>query len=819
MAVGGNSAIDRRGGAARERVSDGHVETASFRRAWRRLNEHPGHHLLVGSSGHGKSHALQLAGDLLTAREGAVVGDLDRSPSEADVLVLDDAHLRPPHEVRNLCSEASERGGRVLLAAAPDPEWRRRLIDDSPSAPPITVTSLEPWDAADVLEVSGNDAALADLTPTAASTLVTDSAGIPWLVMAELRGDSAAATLHRLRDLPDEDHDLLIALACGRTTGQHRGFDHLIAAGLLSFEGTVPLLVRRAVVRHGPQHRVAQHMGATLDGADSSGDESLVGIAEELVGSGLRDARLARIVERSADALLDRDPEGSADRYQSAIGAGGDVHRLSLKSAEARALAGDVAGALTALESIEPSTSTSYLRIATTLSVLGRQPERAGALWQWARGEDIGSLGWVSRATGAYALFGVGDIDGARSVLADARPEPPSAAVSLARRMTEGVSGSLVGDGRASLPALIDAAAAMSGLRNTILFPDHPAALAALLCLGSGDVAMAESVLAQAHSDQTLSKADRSRVNALRAWVAMTSNRFADAERHLQGVDHGIRRDEPWLRAIRIGLARRRDDIPELTRLWAAGRSDLLAHPEDLYALLPLGELGLAGARMHDFGIVDEAWARAIGLLNRVGDPPAWSATFHWYGVQAAILRERPKALAPHASSLMTASRTSPYAARLATAARVWVAALGGHVDTVEVDAAARALGQVGQGWEGARLAAHAAARADSRRDAAQLMECARDLRPDLSATEPVAPAIGQGRGPVAAGGIELTAREREVVELVLAGLTYREIGARLFLSAKTVEHHMARIKRRSDATNRGDLLRQLAATLDQSGD
>ena len=39
-----------------------------------------------------------------------------------------------------------------------------------------------------------------------------------------------------------------------------------------------------------------------------------------------------------------------------------------------------------------------------------------------------------------------------------------------------------------------------------------------------------------------------------------------------------------------------------------------------------------------------------------------------------------------------------------------------------------------------------------------------------------------------------LTAREREVLELVRAGLTNAEIGARLFISAKTAEHHVGRV-------------------------
>jgi DNA-binding NarL/FixJ family response regulator len=42
-----------------------------------------------------------------------------------------------------------------------------------------------------------------------------------------------------------------------------------------------------------------------------------------------------------------------------------------------------------------------------------------------------------------------------------------------------------------------------------------------------------------------------------------------------------------------------------------------------------------------------------------------------------------------------------------------------------------------------------------------------------------------------------LTEREREVLHLLAQGLTNREIGTRLFLSAKTVEHHVGAVLRK----------------------
>jgi DNA-binding CsgD family transcriptional regulator len=63
-----------------------------------------------------------------------------------------------------------------------------------------------------------------------------------------------------------------------------------------------------------------------------------------------------------------------------------------------------------------------------------------------------------------------------------------------------------------------------------------------------------------------------------------------------------------------------------------------------------------------------------------------------------------------------------------------------------------------------------------------------------------------------------LSEREREVAELVLTGLTYRQIGERLFISAKTVEHHVARMRQRLDVTSRDELFAQLRMFIGASG-
>jgi DNA-binding CsgD family transcriptional regulator len=57
-----------------------------------------------------------------------------------------------------------------------------------------------------------------------------------------------------------------------------------------------------------------------------------------------------------------------------------------------------------------------------------------------------------------------------------------------------------------------------------------------------------------------------------------------------------------------------------------------------------------------------------------------------------------------------------------------------------------------------------------------------------------------------------LTPREIEIVRLVVAGRTYREIAGELFVSEKTVSSHISNVLRKTGSTNRIDLARRAAA-------
>lgn len=82
-----------------------------------------------------------------------------------------------------------------------------------------------------------------------------------------------------------------------------------------------------------------------------------------------------------------------------------------------------------------------------------------------------------------------------------------------------------------------------------------------------------------------------------------------------------------------------------------------------------------------------------------------------------------------------------------------------------------------------------------------------------LSAKEAVAYALRGRKGAdrPTSGWESLTAAEREVVRLVGEGLTNPEVGRRLFISPRTVGHHLRHAFDKLGVRSRGALIRELA--------
>jgi DNA-binding CsgD family transcriptional regulator len=276
-----------------------------------------------------------------------------------------------------------------------------------------------------------------------------------------------------------------------------------------------------------------------------------------------------------------------------------------------------------------------------------------------------------------------------------------------------------------------------------------------------------------------------------------------------------------WAAALHTAIARRAGDAGALQKHWHAAMEVLAEYSLDLFALLPLGELWVAAARMRQVDRLRHSLEQAFGLLEALGNPSLWAVPLHWAGVHAGILANSPEAVAPHGQALSTAAAESTLARALSGAGRTWLRVLAAQVDADEVTAAARSLSNVGLTSDATRLAGQAALQAPDGRVSGAMLQLGRDLK--LGAGPAEAPVAPEAEASSAAphhppAGSPLSDREREVAELLLLGMPYRDIGGQLFISAKTVEHHVARIRRRLGAGSRSEMLSMLRAMLAPQG-
>ena len=72
---------------------------------------------------------------------------------------------------------------------------------------------------------------------------------------------------------------------------------------------------------------------------------------------------------------------------------------------------------------------------------------------------------------------------------------------------------------------------------------------------------------------------------------------------------------------MRIGLARRTDDLANLVRAWNDARQTVAGMPVDLIGLPALAELTIAAARLHESHFIAEPLASAWTLIDATARP------------------------------------------------------------------------------------------------------------------------------------------------------------------------------------------------------
>ena len=513
--------------------------------------------------------------------------------------------------------------------------------------------------------------------------------------------------------------------------------------------------------------------------------------------------------------------------------------------------------------------------VATVMAHRG-QMGRAADLYRWLGKERIGAAApMAALALIAVGEPGEARVFLEKNL---ARRSPTMLAGAMAS-LSDGLQSSLSGSPTSALSALNRAATSFESTVGTSALLDSPAALTGLVAIHVGEFDLAESVLRRAIDQQGASAFARTRHLLLLAWIAMLRGQEMQAGAFLaQALPQGRvpePRDAIFAAALDVGLARRSGDSAALARAWHSSREAILLQPIDLFVLLPLGEFFVAAAMMGESRLLDTQLSQALSLLDRLGNPQVWSNPLHWCAFQAAAVSESTAAMANavqllnrdsspcgfgdssslsleyldnghshsvdshsgHSHSVDSHSGHSHngYSRALARAACSWSAAISGEIDAEEVQNAAAGLQGFGLGFEAALLLGEAATRSPDRRAAASLLHQARTIREGRSVPG-IAPAMvtfAAGPDPRTSArpavpvptvdapevhpspGAVLSGRELQVARLLLRNQTYREIGERLFISPKTVEHHVARMKQRIGASRRSDLFSQLRELTD----
>ncbi|MGR0220509.1 LuxR C-terminal-related transcriptional regulator [Agromyces sp. ZXT2-6] len=812
-----------------------------------------------GPGGSGKSTLLERMAAELDAGGARVVHGIEPDTELAVdagatpvVILVDDAEQLATGELSVLDRVVGDDLAHLVVAFRPSPSAPVAHVLDH-AGRRHSMVMLHPLSAAEVM-VRSSEVFGAAVQPSVIDRILDLTAGNPRLVDlalvavrddgwglevdAHVPGQVLAHVAEELDGLDRPTREFVLALAVGfsasgpafATAPRFAQADTLAlmqaarASGLAGADGRLTPLVRAAVLRVALPDEAWSLRRELVDAIEASGmplDDAALSLAEQ----GFRDGRVASALERAGDELLRTDPAEAGRRYAAAVAAGADPTALEARRASAAWAAGDIRDAERLIDRLLARAGSPD--VCRAVEVAAAVWARQGLLRQSA--EAYERLAGDECAFGPLAVVGLaatGALERATTLQATgdrvAYPTSSHMAIDL---MADGLLRLLDDDPDRALASLLSASSVLSEADAATALPEVPAVLAAQVALALGELSIADDVLSSAIEAGQGGPAFSARLQLMRGMVSLRADRPLHAREHLaaamaDAAAHPLGlRDELLASALRVGLARHQGEIPDLVRAWEAARHSIAGMRPDLTTLPALAELVVAAARLGEMHLVDAHLTEVWRILDDVGHPGPLTTALHWTEIESGLLRNDAAAVERHAESLdaRVGDRT---AQRLARAARTWAAALAGEVDVEAVEHSARELRAAGYPWDAARLAGHAAARAAEHQDSLRLLALARSLHPDESRPAGLARAdrsASSGTTSSAPGrdDARLSAREREVARLVLEGKTYAEIGEAIFISPRTAEHHIARIRRRLGATNRSDLIAKLRTALE----
>ena len=367
-----------------------------------------------------------------------------------------------------------------------------------------------------------------------------------------------------------------------------------------------------------------------------------------------------------------------------------------------------------------------------------------------------------------------------------------------------GVSLLAVGDVSEALSLFGSGADDFDRIQPTVPLGITPHLLGALGALLVGDLVAVDMFTAQAISNQAGGPGELLGHQAVRAYGQVMGGQYTEAMDLLRSNpptdnagDAPNHRDRLLLAGLDAAIARRSGDTARLRSAWARAQAALLRPSASWYLIDIYADLLTAGARLGDERRVEPVLNQLIDQSNRLPNQGPGRAAGSWLGLQIGIARKDNEAVESAARALQTSAAKDQRSMARMEGASVWAQLVKAEVVEDQVVGAAKLLTQAGDPWEASRLLGQAALDCEDPKGARRMLELARVSVVDASGES----------APDGLGALGLSERESEVAKLIAEGRTHKEVGAQLFISPKTVEHHVARVRQKVGATSRADLL------------
>lgn len=717
-----------------------------------------------------RAHHSTLVGDLLDAfgSSMSLVADPAAVPeigADTDLVVVEPLAFDADAQAELV---AAAPRSIVVLGAARAARASSPLLDEIRARGVV----LDP-EAADGAEWEAWLAATAGLDRAAAERVLADAADVdPWveligadLAVADVEDPGAASALAGLfsapgvaaavvelgRDLDSETLAGLETLAADPSSRiDHAVLERLADEGLLASSGQVVPAVVRAV----------------LDGLS-------IGRRRQLIDDALGSTREVVAVAHTLDRLAAPDDDES---------------RAARLAAAAVVVASDPALALEWCGDRDSETRLHALvgvgRMREALTVADRLGGASGDLVTAAA---LAHAARLEASATAYATLDDGEA--ALAAVPHALLARPAAAPTAAPGGLTGLAIGAFADGATAVIAapddhrlLLDAAEHAADVA-TDLWPDTPAVVAALVASQVGEHDLARDLLDRAEATTAGGAAYRHRRTLAAGWVALRAGQWTTALDALAAVDDAdlALREQLAAAGLSVALAHRRGDAGELDAALAAAVPLVRRHAVDLLSLGAHGEIAIGAAKCGHHEQAAKLLHQLAGFVAAAG--PAWQEAVAW---------------THHVARLASGLVIDPPAVAVGDAGML--AAYPGSADLSDLERIGRRLLDTGQVLEAALLAGAVSLESEDEAAAKAALRLAREFRGRLP----------RGIADESSGIGALSDRELEIAREVVDGFTYKEIGARLFISPKTVEHHVAHIRTKLGAGSRAEMLAAL---------